>query len=104
LETKQAATDALTKRIAFLRKAYAKGLGHRPSALQSAAILRAARLTALSEQAALSPETSANDLVRLDGAAYRARRDMAAILNAANREKDRPSLDAYLQAHREVAT
>jgi hypothetical protein len=81
MEADRASTDALTKRIAFLRKAYAKGLGHRPSALQSAAILRAARLTALSEQAALNPETSANDLVRLGGAACRARRDMEAVLH-----------------------
>lgn len=75
--------DTLSRRIAFLRKQYAKGLGHRPSALQSAAILRAARLTALAEAAACNPNHSANDVVRLDGAACRARRDMAAAIAAA---------------------
>ena len=37
----------------------------------------------MAEAAALDPETTANDLVRLDNAACRARRDMAAVLEAA---------------------
>ena len=74
--------DLLAKRISHLRKAYAKGLGHKPSTLQSAAINRAARLTALAEQAAADPQANANTIVRLDHAAARARRDMAVVLHA----------------------
>ncbi len=74
--------DPLARRIAHLRKAYARGLGHKPSTLQAAAIDRAARLTALAEQAAADPQSTSNDVVRLDGQAARARRDMAAELGA----------------------
>jgi hypothetical protein len=91
--------DTLSKRIAHFRKAFAKGLGRRPSALQNAAMLRAARLTALAEAAALDPTTTANDLVRLDGAARRARLDMKATL-VAKREQLGPTLAEYIASKR----
>jgi hypothetical protein len=97
LETKPASIDALKKRIDHLRKAYAKGLGHRPSTLQAAAIDRAARLSARAEAAACNPDISANDLVRLDGCASRARDAMEALLKATkpNRALGPDSLKAY---------
>jgi hypothetical protein len=90
--------DALSKRIAYFRKAFARGLGRKPSALESAAMMRAARLTALAEAAALDLNTNANDLVRLDNVAQRARREMEATL-VAKREPDdgATDLDRYLQ-------
>src|SRR6266487_2471454 len=42
--------DSLQKRVADLRRAFAKGLGHKPSTLQAAAIRRAALLAAQAEQ------------------------------------------------------
>jgi hypothetical protein len=87
--------DPLSKRVAHLRKAYARGLGHKASTLQAAAIDRAARLTALSEQALVDPSVTINDRVRLDGAAQRARRDMQAQIG--KREPVGPTLKDYLQ-------
>jgi hypothetical protein len=86
-------TDALSKRIRHFKKAFGKGLGHKPSTLESAAILRAATLSAKAELAALDPTTSANDLVRLDNAAARARADMRAAL--APKAEEMPSILQY---------
>jgi len=86
--------DPLSKRVAHLRKAYARGLGHKASTLQAAAIERAARLTALAEQALLDPDVSINERVRLDGAAQRARRDMQVEIG--KREPAGPNLEQYL--------
>ena len=44
--------------------------------------MRAARLTAIAEAATCKPDISANDIVRLDNAASRARADMAAVISA----------------------
>ena len=89
--------DPLSKRIAHLRKAYARGIGHRASTLQAAAMERAARLTALAEQALLDPNVTINDRVRLDGCAAKARREMAAVIG--KREPARgDALERYLAA------
>ena len=80
MEANATRIDGLSKRIAHFRKAYARGLGRKASTLEQAAIDRAARLTALAEAAALDPDSALNDIVRLDGAAQRARRDMEALL------------------------
>ena len=73
----------------------ARGLGHKAgTTLQAAAIERAARLTALAEQALLDPDVSINDRVRLDGAAQRARRDMQVEIG--KREPAGPNLEQYL--------
>jgi hypothetical protein len=72
--------DALSKRITHFRKAFARGLGHRPTALQNAAMMRAATLAAQAELVLADPEASINDKVRIDGAARRALADMQAAL------------------------
>jgi hypothetical protein len=95
-----AATDALAKRIAHLRKAYAKGLGHRPSTLQSAAIMRAAKLTAEAERALADPTVSINDKVRIDNAADRARR----ALDHKARAPAGPTLQDYVRRRRAEAS
>jgi hypothetical protein len=74
--------DSLAKRICALRRAYAVGLGHKPSTIQAAAIMRAATLQAQAEAALHDPTITINDRVRLDGAARRAIRDMRTVLNA----------------------
>ena len=73
--------DPLAKRVAYLRKVFARGVGKTPSAKQKLALARAALLTAKAEQAAEDPLTGANDLVRLDGLAARARRDLQLLID-----------------------
>ena len=89
--------DPLKARIKQLKRAFAKGLGHRATRLQALAIDRAARLTALSE-AALASGASATDITRLDNCASRARRDMDAMLEANSPEHQHPSLAEMLAA------
>jgi hypothetical protein len=80
------AIPQFSERISYLKRVYAKGLGHKPSTLQAAAIHRAAALAVRLEAALLDPDITANDLVRLDGAARRARLDMQAVLAPSKRE------------------
>jgi hypothetical protein len=82
MERDTAKNDALQKRIAHFRKAFAKGLGHKPTTLQAAAIDRAARLTTIAEAVAANPDSTVNDIVRSDGVAHRARDAMHALLRA----------------------
>lgn len=97
--------DALSKRIAHLRKAYAKGLGRKASTLEAAAILRAATLSAEAELALLDPSVSLNDKTRIDGAAARARRDMAAVLQATKTDATKPqTLQDYVRSRRAEAS
>ena len=91
--------DRLSRRVAYLRRAFARGLGHKPTTLESAAIARCAQLTALSEQALVDPAVSLTDKVRIDGSAARARAAMDALLKAAKTKpsaRDIPSLDELL--------
>ncbi len=83
MDSDSSPVEPLAKRVAYYRRVFAKGVGKTPTALQRLAITRAARLTAIAEAAACNPSISANDVVRLDGAACRARRDMAAAIAAA---------------------
>jgi hypothetical protein len=69
------------KRIDYLKRLFARGIGRTPTAKQKLALARAALLTAKAEQAAADPLTSANDLVRLDGAAARARRELQYLID-----------------------
>jgi hypothetical protein len=71
----------LAKRIDYLKRLFARGIGRTPTAKQKLALARAALLTAKAEQAAADPLTSANDLVRLDGAAARARRELQYLID-----------------------
>lgn len=89
--------DPLEQRIRALRKAMARGLGHRPSRLQSMALARAARLTALAEAAAAN-SADANAVVRLDGAASRARRDWQRMLDADVSRSETNGSDPYIAA------
>ena len=103
MESHNPQNDALSKRIVHFRKAFARGLGHRPSALQSAAMLRAATLAAQAELVLADPAASINDKVRIDGAARRALIDMRATLQSKRKPDHTPSdLDAYL-AHKGAA-
>jgi hypothetical protein len=63
-------------RFLVLRRAFQRALGTKPTLHQKMLRDRAAVLTVKAEQAALDPATSANDVVRLDGAAARARAAM----------------------------
>jgi hypothetical protein len=72
--------DDLTRRINLYRRAYARGLGCRPTALQSVAIRRAATLQVQSEVVLADPTATVNDRVRITGAARRALLDMQAAL------------------------
>jgi hypothetical protein len=97
LETNANRIDGLSKRTAHFRKAFARGLGRKANTLEAAAIERAARLTALAEQALVDPNVSINDRVRLDGCAAKARRDMQALIG--KREPARgDALERYLSA------
>jgi len=71
----------LAKRVEYLKRLFARGIGRTPTAKQKLALARAALLTAKAEQAAADPLTSANDLVRLDGAAARARRELQQLID-----------------------
>jgi hypothetical protein len=93
-----AASHAQVSRTLALKRAFQRELGRKPTCLQRTAIDRAATLTAKAEAAALDPVTTANDVVRLDHAAARARAEMFAMF-AAKRESDdgASDLDRYLQ-------
>ena len=93
--------DSLQKRVADLRRAFAKGLGHKPSTLQAAAIRRAAMLAAQAELVLADPTASINDKVRIDGAARRALTDMQAVLAA--KRKPEPTLEQYLASKHHVS-
>lgn len=89
MDTDSPTIEPLAKRVAYFRRLFAKGVGRTPTALQKLAIARAAVMTAKAEAAALDPATTANDCVRLDGAAARARADMKAAIEA---DRPKPTL------------
>jgi hypothetical protein len=60
--------------------------------LQALAIARAARLTALAERELNNPQAGATDITSLDNCASRARRDMAALLDAHRTPERLPTL------------
>jgi hypothetical protein len=96
--------EPLSVSNARLRRTFVKGVGRNTNGMERLAIDRAARLTAIAELAAENPATSANDLVRLDGAAHRARRDMARVLQAKPEPSHGDALERYLAAkHGETA-
>lgn len=87
--------DELSVRIRRLRKHFARGHG-RPTLLQSAAMLHAARMTALAELAVLDPNKTPYDVTSLDRAARKARAEMKAVLGPAKPKKE-PSLGDVLR-------
>jgi hypothetical protein len=79
MEKQQSAMSAESSnksRFLVLRRAFQRALGTKPTIQQKLLRDRAAVLTVKAEAAALDPATSANDVVRLDGAAARARAAM----------------------------
>jgi len=86
--------DPLAKRIGYLQRVFARGIGRTPSAKQKLALRRAALLTAKAEQAAEDPLTDANSLVRLDGLAARARRDLQLLI-----DRETPKSEMTLQKY-----
>jgi len=97
------AISPLAKRVHYLKRLFARGIGRTPTAKQKLALMRAATLTAKAEQAAVDPLTSANDLVRLDGAASRARRELQAIITAGAKSEREMTLDEYVAGRAEAA-
>jgi hypothetical protein len=88
-------------RVLALKRAFQRELGRKPTLLQRTLIDRAAVLTAKAEVAALDPTISANDCVRLDGAAARAR---AAMFKAiATRDPSGPTLQEYIASKQRTA-
>ena len=99
---KSAVSAAQARRVLALKRAYQRELGHKPTTIQKSLLDRAATMTAKSEAAALDPATTANDCVRLDNAASKARTAMfdsfktrpAAVAPAAF-----PSVDELVAGH-----
>jgi hypothetical protein len=92
--------DAQARRAAALRRAFQRELNHKPTTLQRTLIDRAVILTARAEIAALDPNTSPNDCVRLDGAAARARAAMFAVIT--KRALPGLTLTEYFEAKRKA--
>jgi hypothetical protein len=88
-----ALSDAQQRRVLALKRAYQRALAHKPTLIQKMLIDRAATLTALAERAALDPAVTANDLVRLDNKAERARAEMFASFG--ERKQPIPSLEEF---------
>jgi len=84
----------LAKRIEYLKRLFARGIGRTPTAKQKLALQRAALLTAKAEAALASPLTSANDAVRLDGCAARARRELQQLI-----DRRAPEVEMTLQKY-----
>jgi hypothetical protein len=73
---KSAVSDAQARRVLALRRVYQRELGRKPTTIQKSLIDRAATMTAKAEAAALDSAVTANDCVRLDNAASKARAAM----------------------------
>jgi hypothetical protein len=101
LADKSSLTDAQASRVLALKRAYQRELGHKPTLIQKTLIDRAAVLTARAQAAALDPSATINDVVRLDGAASRARAAMQAAL--APKRKPEPTLEQYLASKHHVS-
>jgi hypothetical protein len=72
----------LSNRIQYLKRVFARGLGHKPRTLEALAIDRAARMTVLAERTAADPSASLADKVRTDNAMARSRAALDAVLAA----------------------
>jgi hypothetical protein len=76
---------AQAARVDELLRAYQRILRRKSTVLEAAAMSRAALLTARAEVAALDPAVSVDDLVRIDGAASRARTKLADLIGGPTR-------------------
>jgi hypothetical protein len=84
------ASAAHGRRIAALMRAFQRLLRRKPTTVERHAMRRAADLTARAEWAAADPSVPLNDVVRIDGAAHRAR--LAFMALAGVKRKPAPSL------------
>jgi hypothetical protein len=80
-----------------LRRSFQRELGRRPTLLQRELRDRAADWTAKANLARLDPTMSANDLVRLDGAASRARAEWYASFGRDQRQQTDTTLGDILK-------
>ena len=96
----QPETQGITaqQRLQQLKKAYQRELRRKPTSVQSQLMDRAALLTVRAEAAVYDAKTTANDVVRLDRAAQRAREEMRASFNPPQREPDVPTLAEVLRS------
>jgi hypothetical protein len=93
---------ALSRRTAYYRRAFSRGLGFNPNAYQRAIMDRAARLAAKADLALSDPTVSLNDQVRACGAADRTHALMLKALET--RAKAAPNeFVAYLAEHKASA-
>jgi hypothetical protein len=88
----------LERRIAWLRRSFGEGLGHRPNRIERDAMWRAARLRIIADYALSDPTCDANTQVRLANCADRAVAKMEALLERNAPPEYRPSLDEMLNA------
>jgi hypothetical protein len=104
-----AASTPQSRRVRALQRAFQRELAHKPTLLQRTLMDRAAVMTARAEVAALDPATNANDCVRLDGCASRARQAMFDSFGksgpgAAKPAKTPEQLNTYLSGRSGEAT
>jgi len=85
------------ERLATLRKAYQKALGRHPTVIERQLMHRAATLTVRAEIAASDININANDVVRLDRAAQRAREQMFQAFVKPKPKLDMQSIEAELR-------
>jgi hypothetical protein len=97
--SEDAAPFTQKQRLEALKRAFQKPLRNRPTPLQRYLIDRAAALCVKAEMAIYNG-TSANDIVRLDRAATKAREQMDAVLSAKpKRKRDVSDLEREIAAH-----
>jgi len=82
-------------RVVQLKRAYQRALKRKPTVIEQVAMTRAALLTARAEAAALDPNASHDDVVRLDNAAARSRAKLFDLIGVTRRASAGPS---FLQA------
>jgi hypothetical protein len=91
------------ERLAELRRALQRQLRRKGTAIELAALDRAALMTLRAEMAALDPKASSNDIVRLDNAARRARADFERVARIQPKppkgKRDMRAIEAELRAH-----
>src|SRR5262245_58372094 len=76
------------RRTKELLRAYQRVLRRKPNTIEKAAMRRAALLTARAEAAAIDPEVTLDDLVRIDNLAARARARLSDLIGGV---KSRPA-------------
>src|SRR5262245_61800995 len=83
------APAAQEHRAAQLRRAFQRVLKRRPTTIERIAMSRAAALTARAEAAALDPDATLDDVVRIDNAASRARAKLVDLIGALGHRRHR---------------